>query len=106
MEIKIGSRIVGRSGKTLVVDRIEDSVIVCGELRVMPCAVVEVLPPRLPIGTRVKLSVALDKDKRIDGQVGKIVAIIGPTIRRVRWQPWEGAIERNFQLSYLREVAA
>jgi hypothetical protein len=79
------------------------------QLAVRRSAIIEVLEPPppaqvFPIGTRVKLSVALDK--RIDGQVGKIVAIIGPTLRRVRWQLWEETIERNFQLSYLREVAA
>jgi hypothetical protein len=68
-------------------------------------AIIEILePPQLPIGTKVKLSVLIDK--RIDGQTGKVTAILAPTLRRVRWQLWEGAIERNFQLSYLREVAA
>jgi hypothetical protein len=56
-----GSRIVGKSGKILTVDRIEGDILICGDLRVKPSAVVRVIPPlivyspkALKIGDRVR----------------------------------------------------
>jgi hypothetical protein len=75
------------------------------QLAVKRSAVVAVVkPPKLPIGTRAKLTVTVDK--RIDGQTGKVIGVLTPTIRRVRWMVEKEAIERHFQLSYLAEVAA
>lgn len=45
MEILPGSKIVGKSGKVLLVDRIEDGKLICGDRYVLPSAVVKVIPP-------------------------------------------------------------
>jgi hypothetical protein len=112
-----GAIVVGKSGKQLEVIEVDGEKVLVRSgndlLRVDRAKILHVIAPptrQLPpaqifhIGDRVKLTVTVDK--RIDGQVGKVVAVVGPTIRRVKWQLWEEAIERNFQLSYLQEVAA
>lgn len=47
MKITPGSRIVGKSGKYLTVDRIEGDILYCGELTVRAFAVVRVIPPAI-----------------------------------------------------------
>jgi hypothetical protein len=112
--IEVGAIVAGKSGtrlKVVAIDAEGDPVVLKpnGEqLAVRRSAIIEVLEPLFPaqvfpIGTKIKLTVAIDK--KIDNQTGKVVAILGPTLRRVRWQLWTEKIERNFQLSYLREVA-
>jgi hypothetical protein len=119
LEINPGAVVIGKTGtplKVLAIDADGDLILQkpdLSEVVAKRSAIIEILePPKLPIreypsygiGTKVKLTVTIGK--RIDGQTGKVVAIVGPTIRRVRWQLWEEAIERNLQLSYLQEVAA
>jgi hypothetical protein len=48
MEILPGSKIVGKSGKVLLVDRIEGEKLICGDRYVLPSAVVKVIPPDPP----------------------------------------------------------
>jgi hypothetical protein len=45
MNILPGSKIVGASGNTLVVDRLEGEILICGDRRIKPSAVVWVIPP-------------------------------------------------------------
>jgi hypothetical protein len=47
-KITIGSTIIGKSGKKLIVDRVEGDIIHSGELKIIASAVVEVIPPPKP----------------------------------------------------------
>jgi hypothetical protein len=53
--IKIGSTIIGKSGKKLIVDRIEGDTVYSGDLKILASAVVRVIPPltEFKIGDRV-----------------------------------------------------
>jgi hypothetical protein len=59
-KITIGSTIIGKSGKKLIVDRVEGDTIYSGDLKILSSAVVEVIPPPKPksrplvLGDRVK----------------------------------------------------
>lgn len=56
MKITPGSRIVGKSGKKLTVDRVEGDTIYSGELKILSSAVLKVIPPRpktFKLGDRV-----------------------------------------------------
>jgi hypothetical protein len=44
-EITIGSTIIGKSGKKLIVDRVEGDTIYSGDLKILLSAVIEVIPP-------------------------------------------------------------
>jgi hypothetical protein len=44
-EITIGSTIIGKSGKKLIVDRVEGDTIYSGDLKILSSAVIEVIPP-------------------------------------------------------------
>jgi hypothetical protein len=48
MEILPGSKIVGQSGKVLLVERIERGLLVCGDRLIKPSAVVRVIAPDPP----------------------------------------------------------
>jgi hypothetical protein len=43
--ITIGSTIIGKSGKSLIVDRIEGKILHCGKVKIEASAVVEVITP-------------------------------------------------------------
>lgn len=45
MEIIVGSLVIGKSGRGLVVDRIEGKILHCGKLEIPSSAVVKVLTP-------------------------------------------------------------
>ena len=45
IEITPGSTIIGKSGKKLIVDRIEGDTIYSGSLKILSSAVIEVIPP-------------------------------------------------------------
>jgi hypothetical protein len=49
MNILPGSKIVGASGKSLVVDRAEGEILICGDRRIKLSAVVKVEPPEATI---------------------------------------------------------
>jgi hypothetical protein len=56
MNILPGSKIVGASGKTLVVDRVEGEILICGDRRIKFSAVALVIPPpptKLALGDTV-----------------------------------------------------
>jgi hypothetical protein len=48
-EITIGSTIIGKSGKKLIVDRVEGDTIYSGDLKILSSAVIEVIPPIIPV---------------------------------------------------------
>ena len=56
MKITIGSTIIGKSGKRLIVDRVEGDTIYSGDLKILTSAVVQVIPPatRFKLGDRVE----------------------------------------------------
>jgi hypothetical protein len=58
LKVKPGATIVGKSGKSLVVDRVEGNLIHCGDRTINILAVVEVLPRSFSIGDRVKTKAA------------------------------------------------
>ena len=45
MKINIGSTIIGKSGKKLIVDLIEGDILHCGDLKILASAVIKVIPP-------------------------------------------------------------
>lgn len=51
-KITIGSTIIGRSGKELIVDRLDGDIICCGETKVHSSAIVRVLPSQ--VGDKVE----------------------------------------------------
>jgi hypothetical protein len=53
--IAIGSTIIGKSGKKLIVDRIEGNTVYSGDLKILASAVVRVIPPltKFKLGDRV-----------------------------------------------------
>ncbi|MFM2305218.1 MAG: hypothetical protein RLZZ135_2631 [Cyanobacteriota bacterium] len=55
-KITPGSTIIGKSGKKLIVDRVEGDIIYSGDLKILSTAVVRVIPPatRFKLGDRVK----------------------------------------------------
>lgn len=55
-KITIGSTIIGKSGKRLIVDRVEGDIIYSGDLKILISAVVQVIPPadRFKLGDRVE----------------------------------------------------
>jgi hypothetical protein len=46
IKITIGSTIIGKSGKKLIVDRVEGDIIYSGELKIKTSAVSQIIPPR------------------------------------------------------------
>jgi hypothetical protein len=56
MKITPGSRIVGKSGKCLMVDSVDEDVIDCQGLKIHISAVVQVIPPALKVGDRVRFN--------------------------------------------------
>jgi hypothetical protein len=52
-KITIGSTVIGKSGKKLIVDRIDGDILYSGELKIKTSAVVRVISP--PIATKFKL---------------------------------------------------
>jgi DNA polymerase, archaea type len=57
MKITIGSTIIGKSGKGLIVDRVEGDILWCGDLKILASAVINVIPPTTSFkqGDRVKI---------------------------------------------------
>jgi hypothetical protein len=101
MKITPGSRIAGKSGKYLTVDRIEGDILHCGEVRVLLSAVVRVIPPNIVptrqagfrVGDRVEyIGSSLNQKAQYEGvlEVVKICPLSGYTCLtpRGRWSSW------------------
>jgi hypothetical protein len=56
MKITPGSKIVGKSGKCLTVDSVDEDIIDCQGLKIHVSAVLQVFPPALKIGDRVRFN--------------------------------------------------
>jgi hypothetical protein len=63
-EITIGSTIIGKSGKKLIVDRVEGDTIYSGDLKILLSAVIEVIPPAPKSKTR-KLVLSDSRSERL-----------------------------------------
>jgi hypothetical protein len=62
MKVIPGSRIIGKSGKSLIVDRIEGKILHCGERKIEASAVVEVITP---LGVQLENLSTLEKSDAI-----------------------------------------
>ena len=74
LEVTPGSRIVGASGKILLVDRVEGRSIFCGDRRISLDAVVQVIPPptKFKLGDRVKY---IGSDFNLKRQYARILEV-------------------------------
>jgi hypothetical protein len=80
-KITPGSTIIGKSGKALIVDRVDGDTIHSGELKILISAVVRVIPPKksirdfLKVGDRVYIPACdkhgvIERISHVDGKKG------------------------------------